>query len=50
MGKRIAGLEFEVQSLRAALQQIADHAPGVTHEWAKHVRHIARQALSRDVP
>lgn len=35
-----------IEKLEAALREIADHSPGVTHGWAEHVRHIARAALS----
>ena len=35
-----------IEKLEAALREIADHSPGVTHGWAEHVRHIARTALS----
>ncbi len=35
-----------IEKLEAALREIADHSPGVTHGWAEHVRHIARTTLS----
>ena len=35
-----------IETLEAALRQISDHSPGVTHGWAEYVRHIARTTLS----
>lgn len=35
-----------IEKLEAALREIANHSPGVTHGWAEHVRHIARTTLS----
>lgn len=35
-----------IEKLEAALREIADHSPVVTHGWAEHVRHIARTTLS----
>lgn len=37
--------QSEAYRLRQALQQIADFGPGLTHEWAEHVRQVARNAL-----
>ncbi len=37
--------QSESYRLRQALQQIADHGPGITHGWAEHVRQVARNAL-----
>lgn len=38
-----------IQKLEAALEQIANFAPEVTHHWADHVRQVAKQALG-DTP